>query len=150
MNDTMSLKEKKTYVYLYKKNRLSYTLALLAVLTELIYVISILDVMEVSYWMGVTVMFNIFLLFEIFSLAAKVEFYNRKAAFALIFLAVYVLLRQTVIVPFVLKPYGRKTVIMLFNIFSIVLLLLSGFIAAERSDRRNKLQQKLANSNDGN
>ena len=59
MNDKLTEKEKKAYVSLYKKDSLSYSLTLCAIIAELVFVVGILDVMEVSFWMGITVMVNI-------------------------------------------------------------------------------------------
>ena len=47
--------EKKTYVTLYKTNGYSYTMTLLAIIAEFVYVTTILDSMPVNFWMGLTV-----------------------------------------------------------------------------------------------
>ena len=52
MNDKMTEKEKKAYVSLYKKDGLSYSLALCAIVAELVFVVGILDVMDGNYSYG--------------------------------------------------------------------------------------------------
>ena len=113
MNDKMTEKEKKAYVSLYKKDGLSYSLALCAIVAELVFVVGILDVMEVSFWMGITVMVNIAVLFILFTCAVKMNIYNRTWGIVALVLGVYFLVRQFVIVPGVLKPYERQ--VMLHN-----------------------------------
>lgn len=60
MKPDISEKEKKVYVTLYKKDAPSYAMILLATLLEFVYVVSILDVMPVTFMMGVAVIVNIF------------------------------------------------------------------------------------------
>ena len=66
MKPDISEKEKKVYVTLYKKDAPSYAMILLATLLEFVYVVSILDVMPVTFMMGVAVIVNIFFLFFIY------------------------------------------------------------------------------------
>lgn len=143
MNDKMTEKEKKAYVSLYKKDSLSYSLTLCAIIAELVFVVGILDVMEVSFWMGVTVMVNIAVLFMLFTCAVKMNIYNRTWAMVALVLGVCFLIRQFVIVPGVLKPYDRQTMLMAANISGAVFLVLAGLISMKRSDRRRKLQETL-------
>ena len=63
--------EKKTYVTLYRTNGYSYTLTLLAIIAEFVYVTTILDSMPVNFWMGLTVIMNIFVLFLIIYLCSE-------------------------------------------------------------------------------
>ena len=44
-------KQKKVHVSLFRKEKVSYSLTLFAIIAELVYVIGILDVMNKSYWM---------------------------------------------------------------------------------------------------
>lgn len=143
MNDKMTEKEKKAYVSLYKKDGLSYSLALCAIAAELVFVVGILDVMEVSFWMGITVMVNIAVLFILFTCAVKMNIYNRTWAIVALVLGVYFLIRQYVIVPGVLKPYERHVMLMAANISGAVCLVLAGVVSMKRTDRRRKLQETL-------
>lgn len=143
MNETLIEKEKKTYVSLYKKDTLSYTLTLFAILAELVYVISILDVMVVSFWMGVTVMVNIGMLFALFTCAVKMNIYDRQWAAIAVLLGIYILIRQFVLVPFILRPYDRTMIIAAANIVGAVLIIAAGINSRERSRRREKLQKEL-------
>ena len=143
MNDKMTEKEKKAYVSLYKKDGLSYSLALCAIAAEIVFVVGILDVMEVSFWMGITVMVNIAVLFILFTCAVKMNIYNRTWAIVALVLGVYFLIRQFVIVPGVLKPYERQAMLMAANISGAVCLVLAGVVSMKRTDRRRKLQETL-------
>ena len=143
MNDKMTEKEKKAYVSLYKKDGLSYSLALCAIVAELVFVVGILDVMEVSFWMGITVMVNIAVLFILFTCAVKMNIYNRTWGIVALVLGVYFLVRQFVIVPGVLKPYERQVMLMVANISGAVCLVLAGHVSIKRTNRRRKLQEAL-------
>ena len=143
MNDKMTEKEKKAYVSLYKKDGLSYSLALCAIVAELVFVVGILDVMDVSFWMGITVMVNIAVLFILFTCAVKMNIYNRTWGIVALVLGVYFLVRQFVIVPGVLKPYERQVMLMVANISGAVCLVLAGLVSIKRTNRRRKLQEAL-------
>lgn len=143
MNDKMTEKEKKAYVSLYKKDGLSYSFALCAIVAELVFVVGILDVMEVSFWMGITVMVNIAVLFILFTCAVKMNIYNRTWGIVALVLGVYFLVRQFVIVPGVLKPYERQVMLMVANISGAVCLVLAGLVSIKRTNRRRKLQEAL-------
>lgn len=143
----MTEKEKQVYVTLYKKDGTSYALILLAVLTEFVYVISILDVMPVSFLMGVTVIVNIFLLFLLFTCAVKVNVYEMQWAVTGLVTGAYMLLRQFVLVPYLLQPYDRAQIILVSNVAGAILLFAAGANSLQKSTKRQKLQQKLAHPN---
>ncbi|MFT4106795.1 MAG: hypothetical protein QM657_13640 [Lacrimispora sp.] len=148
--DSRSLeKEKKAYVSLYKKNVLPYSLILCSILAELVYVIMVLDVMPVSYLMGITVMVNIMMLFALFTCAMKVSVYHKKWAVTAVFLGIYMLVRMSVLVPFLLKPYGRQTEIGAANIVGGIILLAAGLISLKNTNRRQRLLEQLNQSNAG-
>lgn len=81
--------EKKTYVTLYRTNGYSYTLTLLAIIAEFVYVTTILDSMPVNFWMGLTVIMNIFVLFLIFTCAVKINVYSLQWAVITLAVGVY-------------------------------------------------------------
>jgi len=149
MDDSAMKKEKKVYVSLYKKDSLSYTLALCAIVTELVYVISILDVMPISFWMGMTVMLNIGVLFALFTCAVKMNVYDERWAVIAVGLGVYMLIRQFVLVPGILKPYDRLSIIAAANVAGAVLLFGAGIVSRQRCSKRSQLQKKLAEGQDG-
>ena len=134
---------KKVYVTLHKKDGGSYALALLATLVEFIYVIAILDVMPVSYMMGLTVIANIFLIFLLFTCAVKINVYNAKWAVVCLAAAGYMALRGLVIVPLALQPYARQTLLLTANLAGAALLLAAGVGSIRKSTKRQKLQQQL-------
>lgn len=144
MDNKLSVKEKKAYVSLYKKNGLAYGLTLCSILAELIHVIMILDVMAVNYLMGATVMVNILMLFVLFTCAVKVNVYDRKWSAITAGFGIYMFVRAFVLVPYVLKPYGRQTTIAMANVIGGAILIAAGIISARRAARREALQEKLA------
>ena len=146
MNDHLGEKEKKALVSLYKKDGLSYGLALCGIGAELVYVIGILDVMEVSFWMGITVMVNIMVLFGLFTCAVEMNIYDRRWAGAAVCLGVYMILRQLIIVPTILRPYDRQLIIGAANMAGAALLLTAGVMSRTKSLRREGLEARLKES----
>ena len=146
MDNRLLEKEKKTYVSLYKKNSLPYSLILLAIIAELVYVVTVLDVMAVSYLMGITVILNIIILFGLFTCAMKVSVYHRNWAIGGIALGIYMLLRMSVLVPLVLKPYAKMTTIAGANLIGGIILIIAGIISLQKTDKRQKLQNRLDQS----
>lgn len=138
--------DKKVYVSLYKKNTLCYALILLATALEFVYVVSVLDRMKISWLMGGAVMVNIFVLFLLFTCAVKVNVYSALWCRVTLAAAAYILLRQTVLIPFVIKPIGRGTRILILNIVSIVLLTAAGAIGIIRAGKRAALLTRLGRS----
>lgn len=134
---------KKVYVTLYKKDGSSYALMLLATLVEFIYVIAILDVMPVSYMMGLTVIANIFLIFLLFTCAVKMNVYQAKWAAIALGVGGYMVARALVVIPFVLRPYERQTMLLLANLGGAALLAVAGLGNIRKSARRQRLQQEL-------
>lgn len=143
MNHQLTKDEKKAYVMLFQKDSFSYSLVLMAVLMEFVYVISILDAMPVSYILGITVIGNIIMLFLLFTCAVKVNVYNKVWSYVAILCGVYVLIRQFVLIPVLLQPYDRLIQIMLSNLAGAVLLLIAGFVSLKNSKSKAKLQEKL-------
>ncbi len=141
--NSMAEKDKKVYVSLYRKDGLSYSLTLLSIIAELVYVIGILDVIQVSFLMGLTVMINIAVLFALFTCAVKMNVYEKSLAYVAIGLGIYMIFRQVVAVPFILKPYDRQMLIGAANGVGACLLEAAGFISIKRTDRRRRLQEKI-------
>ena len=117
-----------------------------AIIAELVYVIGILDVMNKSYWMGITVMVNILMLFLMFTCAVKMNVYDKKWAFIALVVAVYLVIRQLVLVPIVLQPYDRQLLIAVSNFVGAALMAFSGIICIDKSEKRRKLQIELGNN----
>ena len=147
-NTAERLEEKqiKVHVSLFRKEKVSYSLTLFAIIAELVYVIGILDVMNKSYWMGITVMVNILMLFLMFTCAVKMNVYDKKWAFIALVVAVYLVIRQLVLVPIVLQPYDRQLLIAVSNFVGAALMAFSGIICIDKSEKRRKLQIELGNN----
>lgn len=148
MSNNVDEREKKAYVSLYKKDGLSFGLSLSAIAAELVYVISVLDVITVSFWMGITVMINIAVLFLLFTCAVKMNVYEKKLAYAALVLGVYMLLRQLVLVPVILQPYSRQLLIAAANFAGGALLIAAGYVSTVRCSRRKKLQEKIGDTDE--
>lgn len=144
MNEKIGKKEKKVYISLYKKDAASYALILLAAVAEFVYVISILDSMPVSFWMGATVMVNILLLFMLFTCAVKVNAYHKGWAALTLALGFYTIFRQLVLVPYLLKPFDRETVILIANLIQAGLLSWGGVTSLKKIKRRSALEKRIA------
>lgn len=143
MGDKLPEAEKKARVTLYKKDGVSYALTLLATLAEFVYIVAILDVMPVSYLMGLAVIVNIFFLFLLFTCAVKINVYEAKWAGIALVAGGYMVLRALAVVPLVLKPYDRQMLILAVNLIGAALLLPAGLGSLRKSARRGKLRQEL-------
>lgn len=139
-----ALQEKKTHVSLFKKDGTSYALALLSVLVEFIYVVSILDVVPITYWLGIAVMVNILILFLLFTCAVKINVYNKMWSVITFGLGIYVLIREFVLIPTLLQPYANHTRILILNLVCAGLLFVAGTISFLKCTRREQLQEKLS------
>lgn len=135
--------EKKTYVTLYKTNGYSYTMTLLAIIAEFVYVTTILDSMPVNFWMGLTVIMNIFVLFLVFTCAVKINVYSSRWAVITLAVGVYFLVRQFLIVPVFLQPYVHETILLVSNLIGSVLLIIAGVTGTAKAKKRQALRQKL-------
>ena len=135
MKPDISEKEKKVYVTLYKKDAPSYAMILLATLLEFVYVVSILDVMPVTFMMGVAVIVNIFLLFLLFTCAVKVNVYEIPWAAVSLIVGGYML------------PYDREQIILVSNLAGAALLFAAGGNSLRKSSKRRRLQKQLAHPN---
>ena len=127
--------EKKTYVTLYKTNGYSYTMTLLAIIAEFVYVTTILDSMPVNFWMGLTVIMNIFVLFLVFTCAVKINVYSLQWAVITLAVGVYFLVRQFLIVPVFLQPYAHETILLVSNLIGSVLLIIAGVTGTAKDEK---------------
>lgn len=146
MNDKRTEKEKMVYVSLYKKDTFSYALALLATAMEFLYVVVILDSIPISFWMGITVMINIFLLFVLFTCAVKMNIYEMKWAIRGVLIGAYMLLRQFVLVPMILCPTKNTGITSFANFAGAGLLITAGILNLSKAERRAKQQKKISES----
>lgn len=135
--------EKKTYVTLYKTNSASYTMTLLAIAAEFVYVTTILDAMPVRFWMGLTVIVNIFVLFLVFTCAVKIHVYSLPWAAATAGVGIYFLVRQFWIVPVLLQPYAHQNVLLAANLLGAALLLAAGIHGFIKAKKRQELRRRL-------
>ncbi len=146
MKAETSLKEKKIQVMLFKKDGFSFAMALLSIAMEFIYVVNILDAMNISWILGVTVLANIFMLFLLFTCAVKINVYEKTWSCVTFAVGIYFLIRQFVIVPNVLQPYENQTTIMIVNLLAAILLLVTGAVSFKNTVQREAMREKLSKS----
>lgn len=148
MNGKIAEKEKMVYVSLYKKDARSYALTLLATAMQFLYIIIILNSIAMNVWVGATVIINIFLLFFLFTCAVKMNIYQEKWAVRAMLMGAYMLLRQFVLIPVILCPIKNVGVTTFANVAAAVLLIVAGALNISKTERRKKLQAKLAEGNE--
>lgn len=97
--------------------------------------------------MGVAVIVNIFLLFLLFTCGGEGECVRNTLAAVSLIVGGYMLLRQFVLVPFVLQPYDREQIILVANLAGAALLFAAGGNSLRKSSKRRRLQKQLAHPN---
>lgn len=132
-------KDKLVEVSLFKNNKLPYSMILFSILTELIYTIVILGNIATNYMMGAITMFNIAVLFVLFTTAVRVNIYSLGWTKAAIGFGIYMIVRALFVVPVILQPTGSFTTIYSMIIATAVLLFIASFISVKRIADRTKL-----------
>ena len=99
--------------------------------------------MPVNFWMGLTVIMNIFVLFLVFTCAVKINVYSSQWAVITLVVGVYFLVRQFLIVPVFLQPYAHETILLVSNLIGFVFLITAGAISTIKAKKRKALLQKL-------
>ena len=83
----------------------------------------------------------------LFTCAVKVNVYEMPWAAVSLAVGGYMLLRQFVLVPFVLQPYDREQIILAANLAGAALLFAAGANSLRKSSKRRRLQKQLAHPN---
>jgi len=104
------LQEKKVDESFYTINSISYLLALALTVLEIIYMIIALDNMERAPIIGITVIFNIFIILFLFLAAIKIKVYSKIFTIMLSLFVAYLLFRVFYVIP-VLFTYEIPTVV---------------------------------------
>lgn len=137
-NSSAERKEKKIDISFYRKNSRAYNITLFAVLTEFIYVVTVLDQMTVNYLMGAVTMINIAVLFLLFTVGIKMNVYDAmwtKIGFGI---SAYFVLRVAFLLPVVVQPLDKLPQIYGWAIVTLVLL----FVACVQSQHIITLRDK--------
>lgn len=140
-------KQKHVEVSLYTPNKLAYTLILWSIVAALVYTVTILGNVETNFYMGLITMFNIAMLFTLFTTAVKVNTYSLGWTKAAFFIGVYLIIRMLVVVPFVLEPTGSETIIYGAIAVNAVMLFVASFISYKRITVRTKLMESMEVAN---
>jgi hypothetical protein len=126
---------------LFRKNTLPAQLILLSIVFELLFAVRVLDVMKVDYLMGISTFADILLLFLLFTCSVKVGVYSRFWILMTLSLALFVLFRAVVIVPFVLKPLDDLVLLQVYNAALFFCLAVAGLRSLVVSHRRSILME---------
>jgi len=102
--DSAEFKEKSILATFFQVNSIAYIITLVSTLFEIWYTLTILDVIEVNYLMGIITFLNIILLFALFTASIKIKIYSKKWAIIALFIAAYSILRAIFIIPFIVNP----------------------------------------------
>ncbi|MFI3170078.1 MAG: hypothetical protein R3Y06_09055 [Faecalibacterium sp.] len=140
-NTSAQRKEKKVEISFYRKNSGAYNLALLSVLAEFVYVVTVLDQMAVNYLMGAVTMMNIALLFLLFTVGIKMNVYSEKWTKIGFGIAAYFAFRIVVLLPFVVQPLDKFVQIYGAAGISLALLLVACVQSQIIITRRNKRKE---------
>ena len=136
-------RQKRVKVSLFIENSLSYNLVLVATFFNLAYSITILDVMEVNFLMGITVLINISLLFLLFTCAIKLKIYNRRWTYITLASGAYIAMRLFIFIPFILKPYSKLLQIYLYNVLGLLFLGVAFGLSIIRLTKRERLVRTI-------
>lgn len=137
-------KDFKVDITFYKANVSGYWLVLSTVLISLLSLISLLDVMEKSFWVAIVVLLNIAFLLFLFTAAIKVKNYKNILNVPLIVFGVYILLRLFVLYPYLVKidysllSGGGKFLIYAGSIYIAVVSIYVGITSQIKIDRQLK------------
>ncbi len=137
-------KDFKVDITFYKANVSGYWLVLSTVLISLLSLISLLDVMEKSFWVAIVVLLNIAFLLFLFTAAIKVKNYKNVLNVPLIVFGVYILLRLFVLYPYLVKidysllSGGGKFLIYAGSIYIAVVSIYVGVTSQIKIDRQLK------------
>ncbi len=136
--------EKLVEISFYRKNSVAYTLVLLAIAAEFIYVVTTLSEMDVSYKMGVVTMANIGILFLLFTTAIKLNVYSKKFTMIGFYLAGYLVLRVFLLLPFFIMPTGELLTIYASSGATILFLVLGCLNSYKSIAKRERFKEKGA------
>ncbi|MFI3254608.1 MAG: hypothetical protein R3Y63_09770 [Eubacteriales bacterium] len=131
-------KEKLIEISLYQTSATAYKMVLLAVATEMYYVITVLGNIEINYLVGAITMLNIAILFMLFTIAIKVNVYSdlwTKIGFGL---SGYLALRSGVLLPAIVKPYASLTAIYASSILTFALLFFGCITSSQKIKMYNQ------------
>lgn len=135
-------KQKLVELSFYRDNARAYNCILFAILVELLYVITVLGNMEVTYLMGVVTMLNIAIIFILFTIAVKVKVYDEKWTGIGFAMAAYLGLRLLVLLPMLVKPTGAYTIVYGSSVLSLALVLWGALDSQKKISQRTKLQRE--------
>ena len=146
--DKKDLKEKTILTSFFQGNSKAYFISLCSTLFELWYTLSILDVIEVNYMMGIITFVNIALLFALFTAAVRIKIYSNKWAINTLIVGVYAIIRALFIIPVIIKPYQEIELNIILNLILGALLITSGLLTLRIIKERKLYLNKMEHSNE--
>lgn len=135
-------KDKLVEISFYKKNEQAYNLALLAIFSEVYYIVTLLCNMSINYVVGLTTIANIVVLFLLFTIAIKISIYDSlwtKISFGV---TAYFVLRIFVLLPLIAKPIDKVTQIYASAIIACIFLGLASIVSHKKIIDRKKVKEK--------
>ncbi|MGD1822753.1 MAG: hypothetical protein ACPKM0_08335 [Pleomorphochaeta sp.] len=146
--DKRELKEKTILTSFFQGNSKAYFISLCSTLFELWYTLSILDVIEVNYMMGIITFVNIALLFALFTAAVKIKVYSKKWAINTLIVGIYAIFRALFIIPLIIKPYQEIGLNILLNLILGALLITSGLLTLKIINERKPYINEMEHINE--
>lgn len=134
--------EQNTNLSFYKLDSGNYWLILLVTAIELYYLISLLAMMERSFYVGIVILFNIGVLLFLFTCAIKVRAYKKVFSYSMMAYGIYCALRFAII-PLLMKVdlyngSSKMWQIIICLIISGVISIMAGFNSVLKCNRQIK------------
>ncbi len=146
--DSAEFNEKSILTTFFQNNAKAYVITLCSTLIELWYTLTVLDVIEVNFMMGIITFLNIILLFTLFTAAVNIKIYSEKWAINAIVIGFYALLRAFIIIPVVVRPYEKLSFNIIMNVILGALLLSAGFMTLKVNKQRKPYIDKMEKINE--
>ena len=146
--ENLSKEDKKDFMVdlsFYRPNVSCYWLVLSCVIFNLFYLIKLLDVMDKTFWIGVSILFNIAALLFLFIAAIKIKNYKKSFNIPTLIFGLYTTIRTLVVLPLVVeldyKALGitDKVIIIGASFYITIACIIGGII----SMKKIKLQEQF-------
>lgn len=144
--DDNTKQERKTDLSFYQTDTSSYWLTLSIIAFDVIYLLTMLSIMEKNFWIGIFILSNIGFLLFLFTAAIKLKNYIKLFSYLLLVFGLYCCLRISVIIPLIMKiniysstvSFFNKFLILFSNIYGIIISLYVGINSYLKIRRQEK------------
>lgn len=139
-------KFKRIQMTFYQNNVLAYFFILLVIMGNLYTTVSVLNLLDTNYKLGICVIFNIILTLTLFLCAIKIKVYQSSWVWFNFGLIAYTLIRNFWVYPVFYKLEVKDTVAVLaVNYLTIVFLLLASLITIKKVKDQNLYRKMRQN-----